>query len=232
MSAIRRQQINARKLLLGVFAGTLTMSLACSLSIQHGHADVPIAATAEDIQPLREGQDAPRFTVETVEGESFDFDPRRMERPAIVITFRGGWCPYCNMHLSELRHVLPDIEELDVDVMFLSGDRAELLYSSLDEETRKDIDGLGYKLYSDANASAAVAFGIAFRASDSTIQRRRDKGQDIDRSSMDLHTVLPVPSVFAIDSDGVIRFAYSNADYKVRLPADDLLQVAGQIARR
>mgnify|MGYP001813357557 FL=1 len=232
MSAIRRHSIHARKLLLGAFAGTLVMSLACSLSIRHGHADVPIAATAEEVQPLREGQDAPRFTVEAVDGEAVDFDPRDLQRPAIIITFRGGWCPYCNMHLSELRHVLPEINDLDVDVMFLSGDRAELLFASLDEETRKDIDGVGYKLYSDANASAAVAFGIAFRASDRTIQRRRDKGQDIDRSSMDLHAVLPVPSVFAIDSDGVIRFAYANADYKVRLPAGELLQVAEQIAGR
>ena len=230
MFVAQRLQSSARRLLIGTFAVTLVMSLVCSVSIQHGHADVPIAATADEIRPLREGQDAPRFTVDAFDGEAVDFDPRDMERPAIIITFRGGWCPYCNMHLSELRHVLPDIDQLDVDVMFLSGDRAELLYSSLDEETRNDIDGLGYKLYSDADASAAIAFGIAFRASDRTIQRRHDKGQDIDRSSMDLHKVLPVPSVFAIDRDGVIRFAYSNADYKVRLPADDLLQVAEQIA--
>lgn len=232
MFAIRLHRIHPRKLLLGAFAVTLVMSLACSLSFRHGHADVPIAATAGEIQPLRAGQDAPRFTVENVDGRAVHFDPRDMQRPAIVITFRGGWCPYCNMHLSELRHVLPEISNMDIDVMFLSGDRAGLLYLSLDEETRRDVDGLGYKLYSDANASAAVAFGIAFRASDRTIQRRREKGQDIDGSSMDLHTVLPVPSVFAIDTNGVIRFAYSNADYKVRLPANELLQVAEDIAAR
>ena len=231
MNAIAKR-FNPRKTLLGIFASTLVMSLACSVSIQHGHADVPIAETAADIKPLRKGQYAPRFSVETVDGDTFDFDPRNLERPAIVITFRGGWCPYCNMYLSELRHVLPEISDLDLDLMFLSGDRAELLYSSLSEETQADIDGLGYALYSDANASAAVAFGIAFRAADSTIERRRKKGQDIDESSMDRHGVLPVPSVFAIDTDGVIRYAYSNADYKVRVPADDLLEVAQTLAAR
>ena len=225
-------RFNAHKALLGVFAGTLVMSLACSVSIQHGHADVPIAATADDIKPLREGQDAPRFTVETIGGDPYDFDPRNLERPAIVITFRGGWCPYCNMYLSELRHVMPEITEMELDLMFLSGDRAELLHSSLSAETQEDIDGLGYQLYSDANASAAMAFGIAFRAADSTMKRREAKGQDIEDSSMDLHGVLPVPAVFAIDSDGVIRYAYSNADYKVRLPADELLEVARTIASR
>ena len=221
-----------RELLVGIFAATMVMSLACSLSIRHGHADVPIAATADEIKPLRVGQGAPRFTVETVEGDSFDFDPRNLDRPAIIIAFRGGWCPYCNLHLSELRHVLPIINEMDVDVLFLSGDRSDLLYSSLGAETRAEIDGLDYRILSDANANAALALGIAFRAADDTIKRRRHKGQDIDRSSMALHGVLPVPAVFAIDIDGVIRFAYTNADYKVRVPADDLLSVATSITAR
>jgi len=226
------QHINPRKAILGVFATTLALSLMCSLSIQHGHADVPIAATATEIQPLRAGQDAPRFTVETVDKERFDFDPRELENPAIVISFRGGWCPYCNMQLSELRHVLPEIDEMGIDVLFLSGDRPELLYSSLDDDTRNDIDGLHYKILSDADANAAIAFGIAFRASEKTIAGRHKKGQDIDGSSMALHGVLPVPSVFAVDAEGVIRFAYSNADYKIRLPVDELLEVASGMAVR
>ena len=221
-----------KKMLLGLFAVTMAMSLACSLSIQHGHADVPVAASAVEIRPLRAGQDAPRFTVETVHGDPFHFEPRDLERPAILITFRGGWCPYCNMHLSELRHVLPDIRQMDVDVLFLSGDRPDLLYSSLNVETQTDIGDLDYAILSDAKAGAAIALGIAFRAADATIRRRHDKGQDIDGSSMALQGVLPVPSVFAVDTDGIIRLAYSNVDYKVRFPADELLDVAARISPR
>ena len=47
---------------------------------------------------------------------------------------------------------------------------------------------------------------------------------------MALHGVLPVPSVFAVDTTGFIRFAYNNADYKVRLPADNLREVAAAMA--
>jgi peroxiredoxin len=232
MRAGHNQYFNPRKVILGVFATTLMLSLICSRSIQQGHADVPIAETASDIQPLRSGQNAPRFTVETVDKEPFDFDPGELERPVIVISLRGGWCPYCNTQLSELRHVLPDIHEMGIDVLFLSGDRPELLYSSLDDDTRVDVDGLDYKILSDADANAAIALGIAFRAPDKTIARRHEKGQDIGGSSMALHGVLPVPSVFAVDADGVIRFAYSNADYKIRLPANELLEVAAGMAVR
>ena len=46
-----------------------------------------------------------------------------------------------------------------------------------------------------------------------------------------MHEVLPVPSVFAVGSDGVIAFAYSNADYKVRLPAAELLAAAQELVQ-
>lgn len=103
---------NIRHTLVGALAVSLALSLACSRAVQQGHADAPIAATADDIRPLRVGQDAPRFVVETVAGAPYHFEPRRLERPVILIAFRGGWCPYCNLHLSELRHVLPADELL------------------------------------------------------------------------------------------------------------------------
>jgi peroxiredoxin len=232
MSTETQFPVHSHKMLTGLFAGMLALSLACSMSISAGHADAPVAATAEETEPLRAGDEAPRFTVETVDGKPFHFEPQHLERPVVVIVFRGGWCPYCNTHLSELRHVIPEIDAMGVDVLFLSGDRPELLYESLDDETRDEIAGQGYTILSDAKASAAIAFGIAFRASEKTVQRRHEKGQDIEASSMALHGVLPVPSVFAINSDGRIDFAYSNADYKVRVPADELREVAaGMLAR-
>ncbi len=230
MSIFSAGRANARSAVIGLLSTTLVLSLVCSMSVQYGHADTPVAATAAEIQPLVAGDVAPRFAVETVDHEPFIFEPRKLERPVLLISFRGGWCPYCNMHLSELRHVIGEIDALGVDVLFLSGDRPELLYQSLKKETQQDIAGLGYQILSDADAQAAIAFGIAFKAPQMAIDRRAEKGDDIIESSMAIHGVLPVPSVFAVGKDGIIAFAYSNADYKVRLPADELLAVAKGMA--
>jgi peroxiredoxin len=231
MSIFATGQFNARSTVIGLLSTAMVLSLVCSMSVQYGHADTPVAATAEEIQPLVVADVAPRFTVETVDHEPFVFDPRKLERPAVLISFRGGWCPFCNMHLSELRHVIGDIDAMGVDVLFLSGDRPELLYRSLKEETQQDIAGLDYQILSDADAQAAIAFGVAFKVTQEAIDRRGERGDDIMDSSMAIHGVLPVPSVFAVDKDGIIAFAYSNADYKVRLPADELLTVAkGMVA--
>ncbi len=213
-----------------LFAVLLVASLVCSMSIRYGHADTPIAMDAESIEPLGEGDAAPRFLVRTVDGDNFDFDPRKLERPAILIAFRGGWCPYCNIHLSELRHVVPEISEMDVDVYFLSGDRPDALYEGLAGDTQTEIDGLGYQILSDADANAAIALGIAFQADPNYVERLRGANKDIAESAIEREGVLPVPAVFAIDTDGQIAYAYVNADYKVRLPADDLLNVATELA--
>ncbi len=213
-----------------LFIALLSASIVHSVAIQTGHADVPVAESADLIEPLAKGDKAPRFIVETVDGEVFDFDPQNLERPVILLTFRGGWCPYCNMYLSDMRFAIPEIREMGIDVLFLSGDRSELLFESLKQETQEDIVGLDYTVLSDADAQAAIALGIAFKASQRTINGRHKKNQDIEGSSMLKHGVLPVPAVFAIDQQGDIQFAFTNANYKKRLPAGELLAAAREIA--
>lgn len=222
--------MSSRSLLYVFFAAILGLSVLSSIAIRADHADVPIAVSAEAIEPLQKGDPAPRFIVKALDGEAVDFNPATLERAVILLTFRGGWCPYCNMYLSDMRDAIPAIAEMGIDVIFLSGDRSELLFSSLKDETQEAIAGLGYTILSDADAQAAIALGIAFHAAQSSIERRLAKGNDIAGSSMTNRGVLPVPSVFAIDKSGVIQFAYTNADYSVRLPADELMAVASEIA--
>ena len=87
-------RLTLRTLVLTALALTLAISLITSTSIRYGHADVPVAQTAADIKPLKAGNSAPRFSVETIDNERFDFDPRKLERPVILVSFRGGWCPF------------------------------------------------------------------------------------------------------------------------------------------
>ncbi len=212
------------------FAVLLIASLIVSVCRQGITADnFTLPSKAEDISPLQAGDRAPAFTVRTVEGNPYHFDPDNLERPTILISFRGGWCPYCNMHLSELRHVIPELKEKGFDVLFLSNDRPELLYESLKKETQEAIDGLDYVILSDADIDAALAFGTAFEVSDGLIQGRHDKGQDIEDSSISKYRALAVPSVYVIDASGKISFVYANPNYKVRLSAEALKEAADRL---
>ncbi len=185
--------------------------------------DVP--DDANDIEPLTVGQSAPRFTVYHADGRPYVFDPRMLEKPVVLIAYRGGWCPYCNMHLKELRDAEPRLLEMGFEVIFLSTDRPEILYASL-FDWAKDIN---YTLLSDSKMEASKALGIAFRMEESDYERLKSLGIDMEKTTGETHHMLPVPAVFIIDTRGVIRFAYTNPDYKVRLEAEHILAAAQRV---
>ena len=186
------------------------------VAVQSGAEQLNIAASAEATQPVKVGERAPAFTVRQVDGKPFHFDPNALERPVMLITFRGGWCPFCNIHLQELRHVVPELKQSGYDVLFLSADRPEILYSSLKEENQ----ALDYTILSDAEMQASSRLGIAFRLPDAYIERLKQNNLDLEKASGTTLHALPVPAVFIVDTAGVIRFAHVNPDYRVRLSAD------------
>ena len=202
-----------RNTALPVFA---VVYLAAALAAPASHAE--IAASAEETQPLPAGVASPSFTARNADGSDFVFDPSSLDRPAMLIFYRGGWCPYCNRHLAELRHVVPELEQRGMDVYFLSADSPANLASAL----HGDAEGLDYTLLSDARMGAAEAFGIAFRVSDDYYQQAKEYGLDLEEASGETHHALPVPAVYVIDSDGMIRFAHSEPDYTQRLGNDEL----------
>ena len=186
------------------------------------------AAVPDDparVAPLAVGAMAPAFTVREVNGQDFHFDPKALRSPVLIIFYRGGWCPYCNTHLKDLRQVEPQIRALGYQVLFLSTDRPELLYSSLQEKVT-------YHILSDASMQAARAFGVAYRLDANTLKNLQTYGIDLEGTQGTTNHELPVPSVFIVDRGGVIRFRHYNADYKVRLDAASVLNAAQQALRR
>jgi peroxiredoxin len=187
--------------------------------------DVGIAAKLDDIEPLQIGAAAPTFTVYRENGSGWTFNPSRLQRPALIIFYRGGWCGACNEQLRDMATVIEDIRDLDVDVIFPNGDRPEILYTSLAPETKLAIEGLDYSLFSDVDLNAASAFGVAYVLDDETLARYRSREHwDLEDSSIDRHDALPLPSIFLVTTDGKIAFTFHNPNTRIRLSSADLLQ--------
>ena len=201
------------------FIGLLAVMAAMS-----AHGEIPSDPT--QVHPLPVGARAPVFAGVTSDGKVRSFTPDGYQRPTIIIFYRGGWCPYCNMQLSDLRLVEPKLRARGFEIVFLSTDRPEILYSSL---KAKDIH---YTLLSDSRLEAAKAFHVAYHLDDATIAKQRQYGVNLEATTGTTQYELPVPSVFIIDTTGTIRYVYSNPDYKVRLASDALLHAALPYAPR
>jgi peroxiredoxin len=178
----------------------------------------------QQVQPLSVGTRAPIFAARTTEGALRTFEPDNYKKPTVVLFYRGGWCPYCNAQLSDLHLVEPKLRKSGFEIVFLSTDRPELLYSSL-----KATD-IRYTLLSDSHLEAAKAFHVAYHVDDTSLAKMREYGIDLEATTGTKQHELPVPSVFIIDTSGIIRFVYSNPDYKIRLGADALWTAAQSLA--
>jgi peroxiredoxin len=183
-----------------------------------------IPDSPQQVQPLSVGARAPIFAARTTEGVLRTFLPGSYKKPTVVLFYRGGWCPYCNAQLSDLHLVEPKLRESGFDIVFLSTDRPELLYSSLKATV------IHYTLLSDSQLEAAKAFHVAYHVDDATLAKMREYGVDLEATTGTKQHQLPVPSVFIIDTSGTIRFVYSNPDYKIRLGADALWAAARPLA--
>jgi peroxiredoxin len=171
------------------------------------------------VKPLAVGAPAPAFTVLEADGKPFHFVPSKLAKPVLLIFYRGGWCPYCNAHLKDLRLVEPKLVTLGYDVLFLSTDRPAILRSSLKE-------AVSYRLLSDNEVRAARAFGIAYRLDDLTFEKYKGYGLDLEDTQGAKHHELPVPAVIIVDRKGIVRFVHVSPDYKVRLDAASISAAA------
>jgi len=195
----------------------LCLGLALVSLADRAPAGVPSDPAA--VTPVAVGARAPAFTAREVDNRRFRFDPDALKKPTLLIFFRGGWCPYCNAHLQDLRLVEPQIVALGYQVLFLSTDQPKLLYASLKEP-------VNYHLLSDASLQAAEAFGVAWHVDADALAKLKSYGIDLDATQGSAKHELPVPAVFIVDRGGVVRFRYFNPDFKVRLDAQSILAAA------
>jgi peroxiredoxin len=135
------------------------------------------------------------------------------KKNTVLVFYRGGWCPFCSAHLSELGNVKDAINNMGYQIIAIAPDSPK----KLAETTEKG--DLSYKVYSDASGELIQAMGIAFKAPDRYDQRLAFFSNDLNPG------LLPVPSVFVIDTEGTILFEYISPNYRNRMGGKLLLSV-------
>jgi peroxiredoxin len=173
--------------------------------------------------PLEVGDPVPATTLRTESGDAVQLTDLVQTQPAVVIFYRGGWCPYCTRHLSALMEIEKDILAAGHQILAISPDQPSKIAETPDRES------LGYTLLSDSSMETAKAFGITFQVPAELVSKYKNEYQiDLEAASGQTHHLLPHPAVYVIGTDGIIRFVHVNEDYKVRLePAEILEAVKG-----
>ncbi len=222
--SLRTARLLSVLLLTALASGAAASARAAEMSASPATA---IAPTAAATKPLAVGTTAPGAKVKTSDGADFDLGAALAEKPTVLVFYRGGWCPYCNKQLSELAAFEPKFLELGFQIIALSTDAPTGLAPTAAK------DKIAYRLLSDRAMSASAAYGVAFRVDTATVEKYR--GYKIDLAPIPGDPTdgrwLPAPTVFVIGRDRVIRYMSTNPDFKVRLPAAELLAAAQAAAK-
>jgi peroxiredoxin len=182
-----------------------------------------VPSSAEEVTPVEVGETVPDVTLKDPFGNDVELRNLASQKPSLVIFYRGGWCPYCNTHLSQLAEIEEQLYDMGIQILALSPDQPSYLKESTMEHN------LNYKLLSDSDMNASKQFGLAFKVDTTTVNRYKRNGLDLaERSGYD-HYMLPVPAAFFVDTTATIRYRYYNPDYTVRIDNEELLTTVKEL---
>ena len=152
---------------------------------------------------LAVGSKLPAFSLKDADGKAFE-SGALLGAPAVVLFYRGNWCPLCMAQISEIAARYADIEALGIRVCLVS--------PQPDELTRKLAarHGVPFKFLVDEGNRVAEELGIAVQngvpvgmpggyAPDTvlpTLVVTNDKGTILFSDQTDNYRVRPEPDVF------------------------------------
>src|SRR5271165_825240 len=69
---------------------------------------------------LQLGDIAPDFILPDVDGRSVRLYTQLKQGPVVLVFYRGGWCPYCKIHLRGFQKSLADFKAAGAQVVVIS----------------------------------------------------------------------------------------------------------------
>lgn len=188
--------------------------------------NVPLAVTGDTALGtndqnigLKVGATIPDFTAKTHTGKAVKREDLLEDAPLLVVFYRGGWCPYCNVQIRQLTEAYPEFEKRGVLPVLISVDDVD--GAALASRTYE----IPFTVLSDPNLSAHTAFDVIMQVDDETYKQYQGYGIDLEKWSGQNHHKIAVSSAFLVDKSGKVRWAHSSKDYKTRPSPTQLLTV-------
>ncbi|MGM0363181.1 peroxiredoxin-like family protein [Streptomyces griseoaurantiacus] len=176
-------------------------------------------AVAEPPSGIAEpGTPMPDASLLDVRGRPVTLDQARAGRPAVVVFYRGAWCPYCNLALRTYqRELVAELDEQGVVMIAVSPQKPD---GSLGIVEAND---LTYTVLSDPGNRIGRALGIVTRSEDRVLHAQASLGVDLTEVNADGTQDIVMPTVALVDDRGVLRWIDVHPDYTTRTEPDRIL---------
>lgn len=175
-----------------------------------------VAASGVLDRAINVGDAAPSFALPDASGVQVTLDGLLEDGPIVLVWYRGGWCPYCNLTLRAFNEKLPEIRQAGGQLVAISPELPDQTASTVGE------NGLGFTVLSDVGNEIAERFGVVFTLTPE-VHAKYNAAFGFDAHNGQDSGKLPLAATYVIDRDGTVRYAFLDADYTMRAEPADVL---------
>ncbi len=143
--------------------------------------------------------------------------------PIVLMWYRGGWCPYCNVQLQAMQKELKNIEGAGAKLVVLTPELPEKAKATAE---KNDLDFIA--LYDKENV-IAKKYGLVFKLPEPILPIYRDRIKLNEQNGSD-EMELPLSATYLINQQGIITYAFLDADYKKRAEPSEVVQAVSALA--
>ncbi len=172
---------------------------------------------------LKVGEQAPDFTLTNAFGKPVTLSTELKKGPVILVFYRGGWCPFCNLHLHALQESLPAFRTYGAQLIAVTPQRPN---KSVDQIEK---DGYPFEILSDLDSQVMRAYGLYYQLEPELVEVYRRHDLNLAEYNGAERNVLPVPATFIIDTQGMIRAVHADVDYKQRMEPAAILYTLNEL---
>jgi peroxiredoxin len=178
-----------------------------------------LAAAGEPAGVAQPGSRLPDGQLLDVAGQPATLAETLGGKPAVIVFYRGGWCPYCSIALRAYQaQLMPALAESGISLIAISPQKPD---GSLSTKEAKE---LTFTVLSDPGNQLAGPLGILTAPSDDARAAQLQLGLDLAQVNADGTTGLPMPTVIIAGADGVIRWIDVHPDYTTMAEPGQVLQ--------
>ncbi|MGX1320904.1 peroxiredoxin [Bradyrhizobium sp. USDA 377] len=150
--------------------------------------------------------------------------PALLERgPVAVMFFRGHWCPYCRLNVRAVVQAQERIEAMGAQVVAIMPETQEYT-----RQVEAD-SGAAFPILTDLDNGYALSLNLAIWLG-TEIQSLLSY-QDMARFHGNDGWMLPIPAVFVVGRDGLVRARFVDPDFRKRMEIDDLIAALERASR-
>ncbi len=174
-------------------------------------------------QSVKQGDKAPDFALPNVNGETVQLSQLLAKGPVVLVFYRGGWCPYCNLALRSYQAILPEIQLAGATLVAVSPQTPDNSLSASEKMA------LSFPVLSDSGNKVAREYGLVFTVSPEVQAIQQSMGLDLSKVNGSDTWELPFPGSYVIAQNGTIALAFLDPDYTHRLEPDAILTALDQL---